>query len=571
MQQGIVWLMIFSVFIGGCQRSSSREKAEDPPLPSNPPGDPNDLTLPPGVYQPRQDITIFVGECIGADIVGLQFDDFSFATSPEGWQEIMGGQLHVEVANATQVDPTLGYECSISVAINVSSLPESFIVAVQGSNGTNEMNWILSSDNIAVIARDDYYELKITLPFFDFNFALYFGDNQSNINAFQEFTQPLVTLPVENLLAQYTLSNLIAVDWDHDSATEFFVVGAEDSKMISCSSVESDHIIVKKTAQTNLEIELTEQILPYFVGVCAKDKNKLSSPIVIVEVQTSGAICLSCPFCPCVGIINDMYADTGAANTIDLHVNVNTAKLAFEGVAIDIRWQEGSSPPSCDAGAVLGWVPSNGGFSYSHNITASAGLIFSYRACLRYNGALFEQQSASAVRAGGHRIFVTSSTQPNGNLGGLAGADHICNQAATASEIPGIVGGEFRAILSTDSVNARDRFSGDGPVYRSDGALVSSTLEGLWTTSVDPPSTELVNPVNHDENGDPVPPSNTWTGSMGNGNRAASTTCQNWTSDSATDDGVPGEISSTEDRWLFVSPPQCNQSGQRLYCLSVNL
>jgi hypothetical protein len=51
-------------------------------------------------------------------------------------------------------------------------------------------------------------------------------------------------------------------------------------------------------------------------------------------------------------------------------------------------------------------------------------------------------------------VFVTSTTQ-TGNLGGLSGADQICNDRAVAAGLTG----NYLAWLSTSSMDAIDRFS----------------------------------------------------------------------------------------------------------------
>src|SRR5262249_40813253 len=67
-------------------------------------------------------------------------------------------------------------------------------------------------------------------------------------------------------------------------------------------------------------------------------------------------------------------------------------------------------------------------------------------------------------------FFVTDhGNYPNGgNLGGLAGADERCRQAAEAA---GIVGKTWVAYLSTSTINARDRI-GNGPWYNHAGTNI---------------------------------------------------------------------------------------------------
>jgi len=77
-------------------------------------------------------------------------------------------------------------------------------------------------------------------------------------------------------------------------------------------------------------------------------------------------------------------------------------------------------------------------------------------------------------------FFVTSTTQ-NGNLGGLEGADAICQKLASAA---GAGQHTWRAYLSTHgtqstpAVNARDRI-GNGPWYNAEGVMIAASLADL--------------------------------------------------------------------------------------------
>ncbi|MFZ2649818.1 MAG: hypothetical protein WA210_06895 [Burkholderiaceae bacterium] len=83
-------------------------------------------------------------------------------------------------------------------------------------------------------------------------------------------------------------------------------------------------------------------------------------------------------------------------------------------------------------------------------------------------------------------FFVTSTgTGKGADLGGLAGADQICQRLAAAA---GAGGKTWRAYLSTqgkdgaDSVNARDRI-GNGPWYSAKGELVARDLDHLHSAA----------------------------------------------------------------------------------------
>lgn len=77
--------------------------------------------------------------------------------------------------------------------------------------------------------------------------------------------------------------------------------------------------------------------------------------------------------------------------------------------------------------------------------------------------------------------FITSSVPGGGNLGGLEGADQICQDLADAA---GAGDRTWRAYLSTQAtedqpeVNARDRI-GSGPWYNAEGTLIAADVYEL--------------------------------------------------------------------------------------------
>ncbi len=79
------------------------------------------------------------------------------------------------------------------------------------------------------------------------------------------------------------------------------------------------------------------------------------------------------------------------------------------------------------------------------------------------------------------RVFVTS-TDHQGNLGGLAGADNICQTRASAASL----GGTWRAWLSTNTVNASARIV-SAEYRRIDNAVVASNLADLTDGTINVP------------------------------------------------------------------------------------
>ncbi|HVS22785.1 MAG TPA: DUF1554 domain-containing protein [Gammaproteobacteria bacterium] len=74
-------------------------------------------------------------------------------------------------------------------------------------------------------------------------------------------------------------------------------------------------------------------------------------------------------------------------------------------------------------------------------------------------------------------FFVTSSNPKGGNLGGLAGADVVCQSLAQAA---GAGAKTWHAYLSTSTVDAKTRI-GKGPWYNFKGDLIAQNVADLHT------------------------------------------------------------------------------------------
>jgi hypothetical protein len=133
-------------------------------------------------------------------------------------------------------------------------------------------------------------------------------------------------------------------------------------------------------------------------------------------------------------------------------------------------------------------------------------------------------------------FFITSAGSGNGaNLGGLAGADAICQKLAAAA---GAGGKTWRAYLSTSAVgnqpaiNARDRI-GRGPWQNAKGVVVAQNVDDLHSDNnklgKENSLTERGGPVNG--RGDNPNTHDMLTGSGLDGRALpGDLTCNNWTS-----------------------------------------
>jgi hypothetical protein len=190
------------------------------------------------------------------------------------------------------------------------------------------------------------------------------------------------------------------------------------------------------------------------------------------------------------------------------------------------------------------------------------------------------------------RFFITSAPPGHGNLGGLAGADQICQNLAAAA---GAGGRTWRAYLSTQTqgttagVNARDRI-GTGPWHNQKGVRIAANVADLHgdlerdrnfvnkTSALDEKG-NLVNGVGDQPNQHDI-----LTGSDSLGRAwipGEDRTCKNWTSDATTDRGYVGHhdrLGGGTSSWNSAHPsagcdaPALVRTGGagKFYCFAIN-
>ncbi len=144
-----------------------------------------------------------------------------------------------------------------------------------------------------------------------------------------------------------------------------------------------------------------------------------------------------------------------------------------------------------------------------------------------------------------------------GGQQGLAAGDNICVLRAMAAGLPHPE--EFKAWLSTSSVDAGDRFTFGGPWVRPDGVIVAQTKGDLV-------SGELHSPINQSAFGVYWGNWGVWTGSTGLG-AGTGAHCVDWTSDASGPQGTDG-LANSIDEWSEAFAPQPCSSYGSLYCLS---
>jgi hypothetical protein len=154
-------------------------------------------------------------------------------------------------------------------------------------------------------------------------------------------------------------------------------------------------------------------------------------------------------------------------------------------------------------------------------------------------------------------FFITSAGSGNGgNLGGLEGADAICQKLATAA---GAAAKTWRAYLSTTgakSVNARDRI-GRGPWQNAKGEVIARTLDDLHSDKNNLNKQTALTETGQVVNGRGDKPNmhDILTGSSSDGRAVGGgekdTTCNNWTSA----DAGSAIVGHHDRQGLNTSPP----------------
>jgi hypothetical protein len=135
------------------------------------------------------------------------------------------------------------------------------------------------------------------------------------------------------------------------------------------------------------------------------------------------------------------------------------------------------------------------------------------------------------------RVFVTS-TSHSGALGGVVGADALCQKAAQSKSLTGT----FRAWISDGATDARSRITASGPwytVHEDHLAFFASDLEGAPKADLLTESSNRPQSLGKD---------GVWTDSDAQGKRSGKD-CAGWTSDKVDATGATGSALAYDDAW----------------------
>jgi hypothetical protein len=162
-------------------------------------------------------------------------------------------------------------------------------------------------------------------------------------------------------------------------------------------------------------------------------------------------------------------------------------------------------------------------------------------------------------------VFVSSGTYVPGALGGLEGADAICNGLAMDAGLAGT----YVAFLSSSTIDAIDRLGTARGWVRPDGRPFADTQADLLARVAYPPRL--------DERGvDHVRDASEYarralTGSGATGRRhVVATTCGDYTDPSPALQGHTGAIDGTVIRWIDSTYSITCNTPTRLYCLGID-
>lgn len=172
------------------------------------------------------------------------------------------------------------------------------------------------------------------------------------------------------------------------------------------------------------------------------------------------------------------------------------------------------------------------------------------------DGNVYDGDGCSSSCAKEYKIVFLTSKTYSGNLGGLDGADTICNDLALDAGLPGT----YKAWLSDSVISVSERFTHAGPYILVDGTIIADG----WTELT---GGYLSNPINRDENNYSYGNQGVWTNTQWNGeikDYSEYYNCKNWTASSSSS-GVYGSSSSIYYFWTDNSKINCSYS-RRLYC-----
>jgi hypothetical protein len=243
--------------------------------------------------------------------------------------------------------------------------------------------------------------------------------------------------------------------------------------------------------------------------------------------------------------------------------DVHVAKSTDDGSS----WTDVGGPSAADSAGLIsknGYVYNESGSSYNtfdDTVSSPSDNTLqpnkSYWIKSRYVAG--EDRIALLVPAPRYLMFQTSSVY-TGNLGGLNGADTLCQAQATAGGLTD----QYMAWLSDQSTEAKDRIDHAGPYHSTQGVTIAQNwqdlTDGSWLVylNVDEAGVSLV--------GSKYP----WTGTTPSG-QSTGEDCNGWNSEAVSYSGTYGLSTQRDGYWSEWATSNCSDTGgHTLICMSTD-
>lgn len=186
--------------------------------------------------------------------------------------------------------------------------------------------------------------------------------------------------------------------------------------------------------------------------------------------------------------------------------------------------------------------------------------------CVSGAGERFVFATSTTSTAGGS-IVQWANNLLNPNLlftDGLLAGDAICQKHADDAGLPG----NYKAWLSTDNVDARDRI-GDHTWIRRDGQVVAANKTQLLSCDVNAMNECLQNTIQTENfgNQNQFQWTGTWADGTGDyGGQMQKENCLNWTTNNGSYDGYEGVMLGRDYGWTAISNPVACSVSYSIYC-----
>ena len=160
-------------------------------------------------------------------------------------------------------------------------------------------------------------------------------------------------------------------------------------------------------------------------------------------------------------------------------------------------------------------------------------------------------------------VFALTNTVLQGNLGGLSGADNLCNNRAQTAGL----NGTYIAWLSTSTINAKDRIA--DVIYALPNNLGEPVIKVIGGKA-DLSTGDISHQINRTAYGVEFTSNGAiWTGTDEYGNTVANSNCNSWTSSSSGVLGTIGRSYAKDFRWTNSGNASCNDDAYAIYCFQV--